>query len=78
MKSAKEHVYEFIQQKIYTDKQYQDGIETKVIAELLEMQRSNVSAYVNELVKEGKLIKTNTRPVLYKLPVQNTLYTEKS
>lgn len=78
MKSAKEHVYEFIQQKIYTDKQFQDGIETKVIAELLEMQRSNVSAYVNELVKEGKLIKTNTRPVLYKLPVQNTLYTEKS
>lgn len=51
MKSTKEHVYEFIQQKIYTDKQFQDGIETKVIAELLEMQRSNVSAYVNELVK---------------------------
>lgn len=67
MKTTKEIVYEFIQQEIYS-KNNQEGVETKIISEALNMQRSNVSALLNELVKEEKLIKTNTRPVLYKIP----------
>lgn len=69
MKTTKEIVYEFIQQEIY--KTENQKIETKVISERLGMQRSNVSSLLNELVREGKLIKTNTRPVFYKI-VENT------
>lgn len=70
MKTAKESVYELIQQEIYTNEEHKNGLETKVIAEMLGMQRSNVSAILNELIKEEKLIKTTTRPVLYQLPKQ--------
>lgn len=70
MKTAKESVYELMQQETYTKEEHKNGLETKVIAEMLGMQRSNVSAILNELIKEEKLIKTNTRPVYYQLPKQ--------
>ena len=66
MKTTKEIVYEFIQKEIYS--QGGEGIETKTVAIALAMQRSNVSALLNELVKDELLVKTNTRPVLYQLP----------
>lgn len=70
MKSIKETVYEFIQQEIYSKSENKTGLQTKTIAESLELHRSNVSTLLNELVKEKKLIKTTTRPVYYKLPEQ--------
>lgn len=70
MKTTKERVYEFIQKEIYTGHEYRDGLETRIIAEKMNMQRSNVSSLLNELVKEGLLIKTTNRPVLYQLPKQ--------
>lgn len=76
MKSVKESVYEFIQQEIYSKNI--DGLQTKEIASALGMQRSNVSASLNELVKEGKLIKTTTRPVYYNLPKQLNQSSDKS
>lgn len=78
VKSVKETVYEFIQQEIYSKNEDKTGLQTKTIAESLELHRSNVSALLNELVKEGKLIKTTTRPVYYKLPEQRHKSTEKS
>lgn len=71
MKPVKEIVFEYVRQTIYSNAEYAQGIETKMIAVNLKMQRSNVSTLLNELVKEEKLIKTTTRPVLYKLPVQS-------
>lgn len=78
MKLTKDVVYEFIQQKIYADEQFHNGIDTHTIADSLGMQRTNISAYLNTLVKEKKLVKSNTRPVLYSLPKQQHLYAEKS
>lgn len=78
MKTAKETVYEFIQQEIYSKSENKNGLETKTIAEALGLLRSNVSALLNELVKEGKLVKTTTRPVYYKLPEENYQSAERS
>ena len=69
MKTTKEIIYELVQKEIYA--KGVPGIETKTIADVLEMQRSNVSSLLNDLVKDGLLVKTNTRPVLYKLPHEN-------
>ena len=67
MKTTKETIFEFIQKELVTNETCKDGISTIMIAQQYQLQRSNVSALLNELVKEGKLEKTNTRPVLYTL-----------
>ena len=63
MKTAKQLVYDFVQQNAYRNEK---GIDTLAIANELGMLRTNASALLNELVKEGKLIKTSTRPVYYR------------
>ena len=69
MKSTKDMVFEFVRQYVYTSSaDHTQGVETGIIARELSKQRSNISAALNELIKEGKLVKTNTRPVLYRLP----------
>ena len=68
MKSTKDLVYEYIQKISVNDNK---GVETKRIAEDLKMQRSNVSALLNTLVKENLVIKTNTRPVLYRVNIND-------
>ena len=78
MKNVKETVYEFIQQEIYSKSENKIGLQTKTIAESLGLHRSNVSTILNELVKEGRLIKTTTRPVYYKIPEQIQYSTENS
>lgn len=65
MKTAKQLVYDFVQQNILNNEK---GIDTLAVASGLGMLRSNASALLNELVKEGKLIKTTSRPVYYRLP----------
>ena len=65
MKVAKTLVLEYLEQELL--KNNKQGLETKVIATALGMQRSNVSTILNQLVKEGRLVKGNTRPVQYKL-----------
>ena len=71
MKSTKDLVFEFVRQNVYTNSaaNARGGVETREIALALGKQRSNISAALNELIKEGKLSKTATRPVLYRLPV---------
>ena len=70
MKSTKDMVFEYVRQYVYTNGPARtEGVETRVIAQALDKQRSNISAALNELIKEGKLTKTTTRPVLYRLPM---------
>lgn len=78
MKSVKDTIFEYVQQEIYTKDTNKNGVDTKNIAETLGMQRSNVSSILNDLVKEGKLIKTLTRPVFYQLPKQVHQFTEET
>jgi transcriptional regulatory protein LevR/transcriptional regulator with AAA-type ATPase domain len=42
-----------------------DGIDTKTLAPLVNMSRPNLSHELNELCKDGKLYKSNSRPVLF-------------
>lgn len=42
------------------------GISAKEVAEYMALGRANVSRYLNQLVKEGQLVKDNSRPVLFK------------
>lgn len=74
MKSTKELVFEYVRQYVYTNsmRNARGGVETNTIAQALGKQRSNVSTALNELIQEGKLIKTATRPVLYRLPEPST------
>lgn len=37
-----------------------EGVTTNIVASELDILRSNASSLLNELVKEGKLIKTNS------------------
>ena len=62
MKSTKDAVYEFIRQSVYVNSTYAQGVQTKDIATALGKQRSNISSILNELVAEGKLVKSVTRP----------------
>ena len=73
MKTTKESVYEYIQKELMTNDEYKKGVSTVVVADAFHMQRSNASTLLNELVKEGRLEKTTTRPVLYSLPQQENI-----
>lgn len=55
MKTTKESVFEFVQKQLMTNSDYKDGISTKIIAEYFQLQRSNVSTLLNELVKDARL-----------------------
>lgn len=77
MRKTKDIIYEYIQKEIHTNRNMVNGIDTQTIAESLHMQRSNVSALLNLLVKEGKLDKTETRPVLYTLPKEKADFSSK-
>lgn len=68
MKKTKEYVLRFVQKELLSNGNNKDGITTSVVAESLNLQRSNASTILNELVREGKLDKTLTRPVLYQIP----------
>lgn len=63
MKQKKEKVYDFI--KLHGAVTEQKGISTSYIAKVMSLQRTNVSSMLNELVKEGRIQKTNGRPVRY-------------
>lgn len=42
-----------------------EGIDTSSLSSALNISRANVSHELNTLVKEGKILKSNTRPVLF-------------
>ena len=63
MKLNKEKVYDFI--RVYAAGNQNAGISTSEVAEALNMQRTNASSILNQLVEEGRIDKSNGRPVLY-------------
>ena len=64
MKSNKEKIYDFIQMHDTAEKE--GGVSTTYIAQALSLQRTNVSSLLNALVEEGRIHKSNGRPVLYR------------
>ena len=60
---AKEKVYKKLQELIKNESI--DGITTSQLEENLDIKRSVISHYLNILFEEGKVNKTNTRPVKY-------------
>lgn len=68
IKTSKETIYDLI--KEYSA-QGIENIDTRTLASELKMQRSNVSAILNSLVQEGRIVKTHTRPVYYGLPLES-------
>ncbi|MBQ9122305.1 MAG: PRD domain-containing protein [Lachnospiraceae bacterium] len=63
MKSNKDKIYDII--CLSTNYETGEGVSTTYIAEALNLQRTNVSSGLNQLVKEGKVSKSNGRPVKY-------------
>lgn len=61
MAKRKDLIWNYLQQKKAT----QQGFTTSELAEQLNMQRSNVSKELNELVRQQKLTKSDGRPVTY-------------
>lgn len=73
MKSNKELVLDYIHKYCAAQTgQEVDGISTQYLSDKLDMQRTNLSAILNQLVKEGKIEKTNGRPVLYRMKQSKT------
>lgn len=67
--NRKERIYQYIQEISATlteqDIELGHGPTTKMVADALDIQRPNVSKDLNQLVREGKLYKTEGRPVRY-------------
>ena len=64
--NKKEKVYELIE-SYSIDMKHDEypKFTTNFLSEKVDMQRTNLSSILNQLVKEGKLVKHNGRPVLY-------------
>lgn len=62
-----DRIYMYVKEKTahLTKAEYDQGVTTQEIAEVLGIQRTNSSKDLNQLVREGKLIKTDGRPVRY-------------
>lgn len=62
-----ERIYSYIQLATSQFPESKNGVTTAEIAEKLNIQRSNCSKDLNQLVKEGRLVKLSGRPVRYVL-----------
>ncbi|MDA1645794.1 MULTISPECIES: PRD domain-containing protein [Bacillus cereus group] len=54
---------------------YTDGVNASELATLLQLDRANVSSDLNKLVKDKRLLKTNTRPVRFYIETNALLET---
>lgn len=75
MKTNKEQIYDFI--KLHASAVEGNGVSTQYVAETLGIFRTNVSSILNLLVGEGRVNKTNGRPVLYFIPGDKTIPEDK-
>ena len=60
MKTRKEQIYDFLELHASDSG---EGVSTQFLADVLGIQRTSVSALLNELIAEGRVNKTNGRPV---------------
>ena len=65
IKTAKEMVLDFIKQETAKGNAL---VDTMTISKELDLQRTNTSAILNELVRDKSIVKTKTRPVYFSLP----------
>ncbi|MEG8012514.1 PRD domain-containing protein [Bacillus paranthracis] len=54
---------------------YTEGVTASELATLLQLDRANVSSDLNKLVKDKRLLKTNTRPVRFYIETNTSLET---
>lgn len=54
---------------------YTEGVTASELATLLQLDRANVSSDLNKLVKDKRLLKTNTRPVRFYIETNALLET---
>lgn len=59
-------IEEVLDTLIRLEKNHPNGVSASDIAQILDIDRSNISRYLNILYREGKLEKIEGRPVLYK------------
>ena len=71
MKKNNEKVLNLLKQQSINQSKDHLGFTTQEISTQLNMQRSNVSAALNELVESGLVEKSNSRPVYYRLKKEN-------
>lgn len=65
-RNKKDKVYDFITTySLELEHEEYPRFTTNFLSEKLGMQRTNLSSILNQLVKEGKLVKDNGRPVMY-------------
>ncbi|CAM4062024.1 transcription antiterminator BglG [Bacillus manliponensis] len=57
------------------NKRYKEGVTASELATHLQLDRANVSSDLNKLVKDGRLYKTGTRPVLFFINTNTDLET---
>lgn len=68
MKTNKERIYEYIYKEEESNKNKEPKeFTTEAISSILNIRRSNTSRYLNHLVKENRLSKTESRPVRFYL-----------
>ncbi|WP_028790860.1 sigma-54-dependent transcriptional regulator [Tetragenococcus muriaticus] len=67
MNKRMEKIYQYTIQKSDSNSYGEVAVTTNEIAQALAIQRSNASKDLNQLVRAGKLIKTESRPVKYLL-----------
>lgn len=60
--NVKEQLLEIIKNEHQDEDHY---LTTNQLAEKIDIKRNTVSHYLNQLVKENKLIKINTRPAIF-------------
>ena len=66
MKLSKDIVLEYMQNQALNHSE-SISFTTQELSDALQMQRSNLSKLLNELVKDQRIKKTNGRPVYYSL-----------
>ena len=62
--NRKEKILQCVRQMV-DEQETKTGIDSGTIAEVLGLERSNVSRDLNELVREGLVVKSESRPVLF-------------
>lgn len=60
-----ERIYQYIVENTMSGLGEKKGLSTSEVADHLAIQRSNASKDLNKLVKEGRVEKSDSRPVRY-------------
>ncbi|MEF7456608.1 hypothetical protein [Pediococcus pentosaceus] len=61
----KERVMELLQDETANKDWQNNGVSAESLCQHFSVRRNTISAYLNELCKEGQAIKINSRPVLF-------------